>query len=138
MNRAAIASLSALLLTQTLLTSQANQDQTIRKFWDNFKTAVSTRNVEVVAKLTNFPLGMSYGIASVKSSVQLRKRYKDVFEEQSDAVACFSKAQPEIDQQNPKRFTVACPDEAGNEVVVYRFSKTKTGWKFVGLDNINE
>ena len=81
---------------------------------------------------------MSYGISSIKTKVQLIKRYKQVFNEQTDAAACFNKAKPEIDAQNPKRFTVACPDAAGNDVVIYQFEQTRTGWRFTGLDNLNE
>ena len=44
----------------------------------------------------------------------------------------------EMDAENPKHFSVACPDAAGNEVVIYHFEQTKTGWKFTGLDNLNE
>ena len=138
MNRGAIVLLFALLLLTTLLTTQANQDQTLPKFWDDFKTAVTARNVEAVAKLTTFPLEMPYGISKVRSAVQLRKRYREVFAQQSDAIACFRKAQPEIDPQTPKKFFVACPDKAGNEVILYNFTRTKTGWKFVSFDNINE
>jgi hypothetical protein len=138
MKRAAIALLSALLLATTLQTTKANQDQALLKFWNDFKTAVNTRNVDAVAKLTTFPLEMPYGIANVKSAVQLRKRYKAVFAQQSDAIACFRKAQPEIDQEAPRKSYVVCPDDAGNLTIVYNFYKTKTGWKFIGLDNINE
>jgi hypothetical protein len=61
-----------------------------------------------------------------------------VFNEQSDAAACFAKAKPQADADNPKHFSIACPDAGGNEVVIYHFEKTRTGWKFTGLDNINE
>jgi hypothetical protein len=36
------------------------------------------------------------------------------------------------------RFSIACPDEAGNEVVIYEFERGRKGWKFVRLDNLNE
>ena len=81
---------------------------------------------------------MSYGIASIKTKAQLAKRYRQLFNEQSDAVACFEKAKPEADADNAKHFTVACPDAGGNEVVIYHFQQTRAGWKFTGLDNINE
>jgi len=55
-----------------------------------------------------------------------------------NAAACFAKAKPEIDPENAKHFTVACPDAAGNEVVIYHFNQTRTGWKFTGMDNLNE
>ena len=107
-------------------------------FWEQFKAAVAKRDVETVATLSRFPIGMSYGIPSVKSKVDLRKRYRRVFNEQTDAATCFSKAKPELDPDNAKHFTVACPDAAGNEVVIYHFTQTRTGWKFTGLDNLNE
>ena len=123
-----------LLLSVLLLTAQNSRDA----FWQQFKTAVTNKNVDAVAALSQFPIGMSYGIPSVKSKVDLRKRYRKVFNEQSDAAACFSKAKPETDPDNAKHFTVACPDAAGNEVVIYHFKETKAGWKFTGMDNLNE
>jgi hypothetical protein len=107
-------------------------------FWQTFKTAVSKRDVETIARLSKFPLEMSYGIPSIKTKAQLSKRYRQIFNEQTDAAACFNKAKPESDPANPKRFSVACPDTAGNEVVIYHFELTRTGWKFAGLDNLNE
>jgi hypothetical protein len=107
-------------------------------FWQTFKTAVSKRDVETVARLSKFPLDMSYGIPSIRTKAQLSKRYRQIFNEQTDASACFSKAKPEADPANPKHFSVACPDAAGNEVVIYHFQQTRTGWKFTGLDNLNE
>ncbi|HEX2267928.1 MAG TPA: hypothetical protein VHH35_00240 [Pyrinomonadaceae bacterium] len=107
-------------------------------FWEKFKAAVVKRDAEAVAALSRFPIGMSYGIPSIKSKVDLRKRYARVFSEQTDAVTCFSKAKLEPDPDNAKHFTVACPDAAGNEVVIYHFTQTRTGWKFTGMDNLNE
>jgi hypothetical protein len=107
-------------------------------FWQDFKTAVTNRDVVAVARLSRFPLQMSYGIPSIKTKAQLTKRYRQVFNEQTNAATCFSKAKPEIDPANSKAFTVACPDAAGNEVVIYKFVQTRAGWKFTGLDNLNE
>src|SRR4026208_1223004 len=107
-------------------------------FWEQFKTAVTKRDVQTVARLSQFPIGMSYGIPSVKTKAQLTKRYRQLFNEQTDAAACFSKAKPEVDPANVKAFTVACPDAAGHEDVIYHFAQTKTGWKFTSLDNLNE
>jgi len=107
-------------------------------FWQTFKSAVNKRDVETIARLSKFPIGMSYGIPSIKTKVQLSKRYRQIFNEQTDAAACFAKAKIEMDPENAKHFSVACPDAAGNEVVLYHFEQTKTGWKFAGLDNLNE
>ena len=136
-------SLVLLLLCGALLVSgfSAQTRQTLpsfETFWEIFKAAVTKRDVETVARLSKFPIGMSYGIPSIRTRAQLTKRYKQLFNEQSDAVACFAKAKPEKDAQNPKRFSVACPDAAGNEVVIYHFEQTRTGWKLTGLDNLNE
>lgn len=123
------------ILSLLLLVTAADSTDT---FWQTFKTAVSKRDVETIARLSRFPLEMSYGIPSIKTKAQLSKRYRQVFNEQTDAAACFNKAKPEMDAANPKHFSVACPDAAGNEVVIYHFEQTRTGWKFTGLDNINE
>ncbi len=122
-------------LSLLLLLTGADSAET---FWQTFKTAVSKRDVETIARLLKFPIGMSYGIPSVKTKAQLSKRYRQIFNEQSDAAACFSKAKIEMDPENAKHFSVACPDAAGNEVVIYHFEQTETGWKFTGLDNLNE
>ena len=122
------------LFTVLLLAGTDTRDT----FWQRFKTAVTSKNIETIATLSRFPIEMSYGIPSIKSKADLQKRYRKVFNEQTDAVACFKKAKPEIDHDNSKHFTVACPDAAGNEVIIYHFNQTRTGWKFTGMDNLNE
>ena len=127
------------LLAVTSLAGKAAQTRdSVESFWQAFKTAVIKRDVEGVARLSKFPIGMSYGISSVKTKAQLTKRYRQVFNEQTDAAICFGKAKPEIEAKNPKQFTVACPDAAGNEVVIYHFQQTRAGWRFTSLDNLNE
>jgi len=122
-------------LSLLLLLTGADSAET---FFQNFKTAVSKHDVETIARLSKFPLAMSYGIPAIRTKAQLSKRYRQVFNEQTDAAACFSKAKIDMDPENAKRFSVACPDAAGNEVVIYHFEQTPTGWKFTGLDNLNE
>ena len=112
--------------------------QSTDTFWQSFKAAVSKRDVETIARLSKFPIEMSYGIPSIKTKAQLTRRYRQLFNDQADAVACFRKAKPEMDADNPKHFTVACPDAGGAEVVIYHFEQTRAGWKLTGLDNINE
>ena len=125
------------LTTLSLLLLLTGADSA-ESFFQTFKTAVSKRDVETIARLSKFPLDMSYGIPAIKTKAQLTRRYRQIFNEQTDAAACFSKARIEMDAENPKHFTVACPDAAGNEVVIYHFEQTRTGWKFTGLDNLNE
>ena len=125
------------IITLFLLLFTARPDST-DTFWQSFKTAVGKADVETIARLSKFPLSMSYGIPVIRTKAQLTRRYRQVFKEQTDAAACFAKAKPEIDADNSKHFTVACPDAAGNEVVIYHFRQTRTGWKFTGMDNLNE
>ena len=122
-------------LSLLLLLTGAESAET---FFQSFKTAVSKHDVETIARMSKFPLAMSYGIPVIRTKAQLTRRYRQVFKEQTDAASCFAKAKPEIDAGNSKHFTVACPDAAGNEVVIYHFEQTRTGWKFTGLDNLNE
>jgi len=122
-------------LSLLLLLTGADSAET---FFQRFKTAVSKRDVETIASLSKFPLAMSYGIPAIKTKAQLSRRYRQIFNEQTDAAACFSKAKIEMDPENPKHFSVACPDAAGNEVVIYHFEQTQMGWRFAGLDNLNE
>ena len=122
-------------LSLLLLLTGADSAET---FFQTFRTAVSKRDVETIARLSKFPLEMSYGIPAIKTKAQLSRRYRQIFNEQADAAACFNKAKIEMDAENPKHFSVACPDAAGNEVVIYHFEQTRTGWKFAGLDNLNE
>ena len=88
--------------------------------------------------MTQFPVEMSYGVARIRNRAEFRRRFREVFNRQTNAAQCFASAQPVRDSSDPKQFSVACPDAAGNEVVIYQFKQTKTGWKFVSLDNINE
>ena len=45
-------------------------------FWQTFKSAVTKRDVETIARLSKFPIGMSCGIPSVKTKAQLSRRYR--------------------------------------------------------------
>ena len=107
-------------------------------FWEKFRTAVIKKDKTAVANLSEFPISMPYGMRDVRSKAQLIKRYRDVFNHEGDAAICFADAKPVTDATKPKEFTVGCKNAAGDEVVIYFFMLTKNGWRFNGLDNINE
>lgn len=107
-------------------------------FWNKFKSAVIADNKLAVAGLTKFPLEMSFGVAKIKNRSEFLRRYREVFSQQSNAAQCFAQAKPEMEAGKPALFTVACPDAAGNPVVVYRFNLTHVGWRLIALDNLNE
>ncbi len=138
MKKIVMLGLILLLAGSSLATSWQQTNNSFETFWATFKTAISKRDVETIARLSKFPIGMSYGIPSIRNKAHLSRRYRQLFNEQTDAAACFAKAKPEADAENPKHYSIACPDAGGSEVVIYHFEKTRTGWKLTGLDNINE
>ncbi len=116
----------------------AQGDTSMETFWNKFKAAVIKGDQNAIAQLSQFPIGMPYGVPAVKTSAQLTKRYRQVFNGETDAAKCFAEARPVIDPDNRKQFTVGCKNAAGDEVIIYGFVLTGTGWKFKSLDNINE
>jgi len=140
MRRKVIPCLIFVLLGLGLSTSaQAQRDQSIETFWATFKAAVIKGDRTAVAQMSQFPIEMTYGMPSIRTAAQLNKRYRQVFNGETDAARCFAEAKPEVDPQNSKRFSVACRiQNTGDFVIIYSFSRTKAGWKFNSLDNINE
>ena len=107
-------------------------------FWEKFRAAVTKEDKVTLAGLSQFPIGMPYGVPVIRTSAQLAKRYREVFNGEANAANCFREARPEINSDNPREFTVACRNAAGDEVIIYLFVRTRNGWKFRGLDNLNE
>ena len=118
--------------------ASAQNDSSIETFWARFKAAVIKGDKESVAAMSQFPIGMPYGVAAVRTKAQLLKRYRQVFNTEANAAKCFADAKPETDPARKKEFTIGCDNRAGEKVVIYAFALTKTGWKFKSLDNINE
>lgn len=117
----------------------APRDAGVGPFWEKFKDAVTKGNKTAIAAMSQFPISMPYGMASVRNKSQLVRRYRDVFNHDgSSASSCFSSAKPVIDPARPNYFTVGCKNLAGDEVIIYHFKRTAAGWKFLHLDNINE
>ena len=113
-------------------------DPSVEQFWSKFKAAVQKSDKASVAAMSKFPIEMPYGVAKIRTRSQLVRRWRDLFNVQADAAKCFNDAKPVVDPAARNRFTVGCKNEAGDEVVVYGFLKTRTGWKLEFLDNINE
>ena len=110
----------------------------VEQFWAKFKLAVQKADKASVASMSRFPIEMPYGVPKIRTRTQLARRWRDLFNVQANAAKCFEDAKPVVDPAAPNRFTVGCKDEAGNEVVVYGFLRTRNGWKLIFLDNINE
>ena len=120
---------------QTNTSSEAKSYQT---FWQSFRDAVIKANKPAVADMSSFPISMPYGMSTVRNRGQLIRRYRAVFNHEGSAAKCFETATPTVDPEQPKAFTVGCKNAAGHEVVIYSFTLTSKGWRFTGLDNLNE
>ena len=109
-------------------------------FWTKFKTAVVKNDKAAVAGMTRFPLMMPYGVGDVKTKAQFLKDYDGIVNLEANARRCFQATKPVIDQ---KAYAVWCtfktePESSNNRPIAYLFGRTRTGWKFTGLDNVNE
>ena len=132
----------SILLTVNAGIAQTSKKTGVDAFWKQFKTAVISKDKNAVASMTNFPLSMPFGQKSVRSKAELLRRYKQVFDGETNAVKCFEKAKLEKGS-TANVYGVYCGfknalDDEDNKPIYYYFEKTKTGWKFAGLDNINE
>jgi hypothetical protein len=110
-------------------------------FWKTFKSAVVTGEKVKVAGMTKFPLLMPYGVKAVKDKESFLRRYKEIFEGEANAARCFGKAEPR--KETGGRYEIYCPfketpNDMENAPIRFGFELTKSGWRFAGLDNINE
>jgi hypothetical protein len=110
-------------------------------FWKKFRSAVIASDKAKVAEMTKFPLSMPYGVKAVKNKEGFSRRYNEIFKGEANAAECFGSAEPhkEFDRQ----YDIYCPfkdtrNDWENAPIRFIFELTKGGWKFVGLDNINE
>ena len=128
------------ILLALIFTSRISAQPSFDDFWTKFKIAVKAKDKNAVAGLTKFPLSMPYGMTSVKNKAQLTSQFNKIFNGEADAAECFATEKPE--RETSLRYSVACgfknDSGDGGKPIVYSFERTKAGWKFVGLDNINE
>lgn len=94
-----------------------------------------------VAGMTKFPVPMPYGVKTVKNREDLVRRYNEIFKGEANAAQCFTSGKPQ--KKSRQRYEVYCPfketpDDKENAPISFYFELTKGGWKFAGLDNINE
>jgi hypothetical protein len=110
-------------------------------FWKKFGSAVVAGDKAAVAEMTKFPLSMPYLVKAVKNKEDFLRRYNEIFKGEANAAQCFASAKPE--KQSAGRCEIYCsfketPDDRENAPIRFEFELTKSGWKFAGLDNINE
>jgi len=110
-------------------------------FWKKFKSAVVAGDKAAVTEMTKFPVSMPYGVKGVKNKENFSRRYDEIFKDEANAAQCFAKAEPR--KESAKRYEIYCPfkdtpNDMENAPSRFMFELTKGGWRFVGLDNINE
>jgi len=125
-----------------LLSFQIGLAQTdFSAFWNKFKSAVIAGDKATVADMTKFPLSMPYEVKAVKNKEGFLRRYDEIFKGEANAAQCFGSAEPH--KESDRRYEIYCPfketpQDKENAPIRFIFELTKSGWRFVGLDNINE
>ena len=110
-------------------------------FWKEFKSTVIAGEKLKVADMTKFPLSMPYLVKAVKTKEEFLRRYNEIFKGEANAGQCFTSGKPR--KESTQRYEVYCPfketpDDWENAPIRFVFELTRSGWKFAGLDNINE
>jgi hypothetical protein len=121
--------------------SNAFAEADFSSFWKTFKSAVIAGDKAKVAEITKFPLSMPYGVKAVKNKGDFLQRYNEIFKGEANAAQCFRSGEPQ--KESDRRYEIYCPfketpDDKENAPIRFEFELTKGGWKFTGLDNINE
>ncbi|HEX8249507.1 MAG TPA: hypothetical protein VF599_15110 [Pyrinomonadaceae bacterium] len=119
----------------------SRQDAAFKAFWAKFKSAVAKKDKNAAASLSRLPVSMPAFQKSVRTKADFLRRYNHIFNGEADAAKCFRNSP--LQKVSAKRYEVNCGFKTdrtgdGGEPIVYSFELTKSGWKFVGLDNINE
>jgi len=110
-------------------------------FWNKFKSAIIAGDKAAVAEMAKFPVSMPYLVKAVKNKEGFLRRYDEIFKGEANAAQCFKRAGPQ--KESDRRYGIYCPfkdtpNDWENAPIRFIFELTKSGWKFVGLDNINE
>jgi hypothetical protein len=110
-------------------------------FWNKFRAAVIAGDKATVAEMTKFPVSMPYLQQAVKNRADFLRRYNEIFKGEANAAQCFASAKAR--KESARRWEIYCPfketpDDRENAPIRFQFELTESGWKFAGLDNINE
>lgn len=110
-------------------------------FWKQFRSGVVAGDKAAVAEMTKFPLTMPYSERAVKNKQEFLRRYHEIFNGEANAAQCFTRGKPR--KQSTQRYEIYCPfketpGDWENAPIRFIFELTKGGWKFAGLDNVNE
>jgi hypothetical protein len=121
--------------------SEAFGQSEFSAFWKKFSSAVIAGDKASVADMTKFPLSMPYLVKAVRDKQDFLRRYNEIFKGEANAAPCFASSKPL--KESTQRYQVYCPfketpNDWENAPICFLFEQTKSGWKFAGLDNVNE
>ena len=124
-----------------LLSPNAFAESNFSTFWKKFKTAVVASDKAMLAEMTKFPLPMPYEVKTINNKEAFLRRYNEIFKGEANAAQCFGTAEPH--KESNRRYEIFCPfketpKDKDNAPIRFVFELTRNGWRFVGLDNINE
>jgi hypothetical protein len=110
-------------------------------FWNKFRSVVIAGDKASVADMAKFPLSMPYLVKAVKNKQDFLRRYNEIFKGEANAAQCFASGKPL--KVSTQRYEIYCPfketpDDMENAPIRFEFELTNSGWKFAGLDNVNE
>jgi hypothetical protein len=110
-------------------------------FWKTFRSAVIAGDKAAVAEMTKFPVSMPNLQQAVKNRADFLRRYNEIFKGEANAVQCFASGKPR--KESAERYEIYCPfkdtpKDWENAPIRFLFELTESGWKFAGLDNVNE
>ena len=131
--------LAGVLILLLLPSAFAQTDFSV--FWKKFRPAVIAGDKATVAEMTKFPVSMPAFQKAVKNRADFLRRYAEIFKGEANAAQCLARAEPR--KESGQRYEIYCPfkdtpNDWENAPIRFIFELTKSGWKFTGLDNINE
>jgi hypothetical protein len=131
--------LATILILSSFPSAFAESD--FSTFWQKFKSAVIAGEKATVSEMTKFPLSMPYLVKAVKNKEDFLRRYNEIFKGEANAAQCFASGKPR--KESGGRYEIYCPfkdtpNDWENAPIRFIFELTKGGWKFAGLDNVNE
>ncbi|MEP6585912.1 MAG: hypothetical protein ABJB70_04210 [Candidatus Udaeobacter sp.] len=131
--------LATILILSSFPSAFAGSD--FSAFWQKFKSAVIAGDKATIAEMTKFPLSMPYEVKAVKNKEEFLRRYNEIFKGEANAAQCFKSAEPH--KETDREYGIYCPfkdtpKDWENAPIRFIFESSKSGWKFTGLDNVNE
>jgi hypothetical protein len=121
-------------LSSGILASTPDLPQNLTSVWNEFQSAIKTNNIDKLAKITKFPLEYNEIGGKIKSSSDLKNRYKTIFSAKTKECLLSSKLQRE-ELDGKIYYQVLCQD---TYPLNFTFEKVGSKYFLTSIDNINE